>query len=270
MTSDDPKPPPYWPAWSGVWQRLLLPLALLLWITPALPFLGIGAPIGSGDARPAPTDPPGWAFAIWFPIFGLYTVFAVHAWRRDERLSQQLSLLLAIAGMTATGWMADEIAGGHGPASLAGIGVITLSAFAAALVFDRMRGLGGSPVKRVADALTGLLAGWASVALAVAIPIQLRAWLGLGPTDAPWPMVGVSLAILAGLAAVFANLMSRSLWYFAALAWGIVGLFAANWWGTGLTLVAIAYAAAGAVILWRRLRHGARGAHYGLFRGARA
>lgn len=263
MTSGEPKPPAHWPPYSGLFRRVLLPLAVLLWVIPALPFLGFGAPIGSTEAGRAPTDPPGWAFSIWFGIFALYTVFAVYAWRQDETLSRQLSLFLAMAGILAAGWMLDAITGAPLERSALTIATLATSAFAGALFFDRMRGMGGSAMKLVADALTGLLAGWSSVALAVTVPELLRRWQGLGPTDAPWPMVGVSLAILAGLSAVFASFTSRSLWYFAALAWGVAALIIANWWTSDLTVIALAYGAGGAVILWRRLGHAAPGAHSG-------
>jgi len=136
---------------------------------------------------------------------------------------------------------------------------IAILSWTAAARFDRMRGMGGSVGKLIADAATGLLSGWILVAISISIPLVIRTYTNLGPTDFPWQMIWIVLGFAALGSWVFARYVSRSLWFFAALAWGLLGIIANNWTDTGMGWIAIMTGIAGILVLSLRLLRGADG-----------
>ena len=96
------------------------------------------------------------------------------------------------------------------------------------------------------------------MAVSISIPRIIRLVRGLEPTDQVW--VSLWLALLpAGLMAwAFASRTSRSLWFLAALGWGLTGIAINNWTRTGMHWLAIVTVLAGLYIMWRRLAYGAR------------
>ncbi len=248
-----------------VWsRRLLLPLCLLQMIMPLAHRVFNGAvAIGDADAntvmRP-PEQPPGAFFAIWGVIFIAMLVCGVSALARDTTLSRQIAPPLALSAGLGSIWMGlEQVA----PDTLFGFVVLcalTASAGWGALRFDRMRGLGGSPAKFWADLATGLLAGWMSVALAISLPDLARSVLGLGPTDAVWGMLALTLAAAGAGTWLASRFITRSGWFFVAMAWGLAGLVINNWSLTQLHVPALAVFAFGCALFWMRLTRGARGA----------
>ncbi|MDP3459347.1 MAG: hypothetical protein Q8S09_08745, partial [Hyphomonas sp.] len=68
-----------------------------------------------------------------------------------------------------------------------------------------------------------------------------------------WPMFWATFAV-AGLAAwLFATRVSRSLWFFAALGWGFLGVVLNNWLRTEMHGIAAMAALGTATILFLRV-----------------
>lgn len=210
-------------------RYFLLPLAVGQILVPALPRLvDWQSSIGESPANPlmrAPESPPGVFFAIWGVIFAFYLAFAVYAALSATTLSRRLALPLALAGVFSIAWMLvvqsfGQVSWAH-PILLA----LTASTFWAAWRFDRMRGLGGSAPKFIADATTGLFAGWMTVATAISQTDLTRDLLGMANTDAVWWFLLHALAIAAILAMVAFRAITRSPFYVIALAWGLLGVF---------------------------------------------
>jgi len=247
-----------------MFRYALLPIALAQFIAPALPGLfGIGQSLGDaarGDYGGQPPEQPlGIAFSIWGVIFTAYLVFAIHALLRDDALTRRVGPPLAWAGVFNVVWML--VAQGLDVQLLNFVLLFPIIWFAwsAARAFDGLRGMGGSAMKLVTDAATGLLSGWITVAVAISTPLSIRTLTGLGATDAPWRMLIVTLAVAALAAFIFASRISRSLWYFVALGWGVFWVAANNLAVTGMTTLAIGAFFAGAAIVTLRLTRGANG-----------
>lgn len=89
---------------------LVLLTALLQIVTPALPGLGFGEPIGSqSDAVRTLITPAGWAFSIWGALYTGSLVFAVYqllASNRDNRLLRQIRMPAAGAFLGNAAWAA--------------------------------------------------------------------------------------------------------------------------------------------------------------------
>ena len=239
-------------------RHVLLPLALLQIVMPTLPLWADWAsPIGgngvSGPAR-APESPPGVFFAIWGVIFPTYLLFALIAWREDTTLTRRLASPLAITGVLGALWMLVEQ---FIPLSVINYPVLlclAAAAFWSAVRFDQMRGLGGSPQKFIADLCTGLYAGWMTAATAIATTSVVRTVLGLGETDAVWPMLTLALIVAGGLALIAFHRVTRSPWYVAALAWALIGIVINNWFLVGQHVPAVATAVFGLLLLHHRFR----------------
>ena len=224
------------------------------------PTLGIGTPIGNATrGLDAPEQPLPVFFAIWGLIFGAFLVFALIAWRRREPWMLTVAKPLALAGLGNIVWMLSAQLITSQALDFLLLFPIAAFSWLAALRFDRLRGMGGSPEKLVADAATGLLAGWILVAAGISLPLVIRNTLGYGPTDYPWQMLWITLGFAAFGAWMFARYVSRSLWFFAALAWGLLGILANNWINTGMGWLAIMTGVSGGLILALRLLRGADG-----------
>ncbi len=146
------------------------------------------------------------------------------------------------------------------PLDFALLFLVAAPAWVAARRFDRMRGLGGSALKLLSDALTGLLAGWVTVAIAISTAPLLRWAFDLGASDRPWLMLWAALAVAAGGAWLASARFTRSLWYFAALLWGVGGIVVNNFQRTEYGFLAWAALLAAIVIAFARMTRGARGA----------
>lgn len=239
---------------------LLLIIAVLQWTAPLLPLLGLGQTIGEQavEGGRAPELPPGVFFSIWSVIFLAYTVFALSALLRPTYLERHLSLPLLVAGAGNVTWMIAAQSIGNDWLNFIILLPILLFAWEAAHRLHRMGGFDGTGRRFNAAALTGLLSGWASVAISISLPGLVRDIQGAGPTDHVWISLWIALITAGTLAWAYSVRVSRGLFYFIALSWGLIGIVINNWYLTGLNWLAIAAALSGAFILWRRFKGGAR------------
>ncbi|MEL7471650.1 MAG: hypothetical protein AAFN27_24615, partial [Pseudomonadota bacterium] len=175
------------------------------------------------------------------------------AFVRETELVRRVGPPLAIAGALNVLWMLSAQLIASQLLNTLLLFPIAWCAWRAAREFDQMRGLGGDASKLVADATTGLLSGWITVAVAISAPLTVRTLTGLGASDAPWQMLFLTLAVAAGGAYAFASRVSRSLWYFVALGWGVACIALNNWFVTGMNPMAVIAALAGAAIIRFRL-----------------
>lgn len=243
----------------------LLPIAILQFVIPALPELfGIGTPVGDAAredyAGLPPEQPIGAMFSIWGLIFTLFALFALYALRREDTLVRRIAPSLAVAGAFNCLWMLLAQTVQSQLLNTALLIPIAVFAWIAARRFDLMRGMGGSAIKLTADAVTGLLAGWISVAIAISLPLTLRTLSALGASDYPWLMLWLTLTAAIIAAYAFARWISRSFWFFAALGWGLIGIVLNNWYVTGMHWLAIVTGIMTLIILYYRLKNGASGA----------
>lgn len=245
-------------------RRALLPVAIAQCAAPFLHALAPGGrPIGSDTETAmlrAPEDPPGAFFAIWALIFAFYLAFAIFALVRDEPLTRRLAPPLLAAGGLGTAWMLGEQLGAPLIWQAPVLFAMAAASWWGAWRFDHMRGLGGSAPKFIADATTGLLAGWLSLASAITALALVRAMFGIAATDSVWPMLlmGLGLASLAALAA--GHWVTRSPWFTAALLWGFFGIALNNWTLTGLHVPAVAAATVWLALFWHRFAEPPHGA----------
>ena len=239
----------------------LIALGILQPLSGALaPLSGIGTPIGNATrGLGAPEQPLPAFFSIWTLIFGAYIAFACTAWRQREPWMLRLAAPLALAGLANIAWMLSAQLIVSQTADFLLLFPVAVFSWTAALRFDQMRGMGGSPGKLIADAASGLLSGWILVAIGISVPLMIRNVTSYGATDFPWQMLWTTLGTVAFGAWVFARYVSRSLWFFAALAWGVAGIVANNWMATGMGWLAIMAGLSGMLILSLRLFRGADG-----------
>ena len=241
--------------------RALVLIGLLQPLAGALaPLTGLGTPIGATTRTlGAPEQPLAAFFSIWGLIFGAFLAFGYLAWRRREPWMHAVGTPLALAGIANIVWMLSAQLIAWQPLDFLLLFPIAVFSWTAAARFDRMRGMGGSVEKFVADMATGLLAGWILVAAGISVPLLIRHVAPYGPTDFPWQMLWACLGTIAFGAWMFARYVSRSLWFFAALAWGLLGIIANNWTVTGMGWLAIMTGVSGGLILSLRLLRGADG-----------
>jgi hypothetical protein len=166
---------------------------------------------------------------------------------------------LALAGAANIVWMLSAQLIAKQPVDFLLLFPVAAMSWMAAARFDRMRGMGGSGGKFMADVATGLLSGWILVAIGISVPLLIRSFTSYGPTDFPWQMLWISLGVVAFGSWVFARYVSRSLWFFVALAWGLTGVIVNNWTVTGMGWLAIMTGVSGGLILGLRLLRGADG-----------
>lgn len=239
---------------------MLLAVAIAQWIVPLLPQLGNGSPIGT-EAREGgipPELPPGLFFSIWSVIFALYAVFALTALLKPTYLERTLAVPLLLAGAGGVVWMLAAQTISNEWLNFLLLLPILLFSWEAAHRLHRMGGWDGTWRRLVAGALTGLFSGWITVAVSISLPRLVRMVRDLGPTDHVWQSLWIALVPAALLAWLFANRVSRSLWFFAAFAWGLAGIAVNNWARTGTHWLAIMTVLLGLYVLWRRLAYGAR------------
>lgn len=241
---------------------LLVLVAVLQWTVPLLPLAGLGQTIGEQaveGGRP-PELPPGVFFSIWSVIFLLYTVFAVLAVTKPRYLERHLAIPLLAAGAGNVVWMLAAQFLGNDTLNLVLIVPILLFAWEASHRMHRMGGFDGTWRRLNAAALTGLLSGWATVALSISLPRVVRHLRGLAPTDDVWISLWIALITAGLLTWLYAARVSRGLFFFVALSWGLAGIAANNWYVTGMGWLAAATVLAWGIILWQRLTKGARDA----------
>ena len=239
---------------------LLLCVAVLQWLVPVLPVLGLGENVGARTMQDGigPELPPGIFFAIWSVIFTAYLIFALLAVLKPTFLEHHLGPPLLIAGAGNVAWMLAAQFIGNDWLNFVLLCPILVFAWEAAHRLHRMGGWDGTARRLNAVVLTGLLSGWLAVAISISIPELVRQLRGLEASDQVWISLWLALVPAGLLAWSFASRVSRGLWFFVALAWGISGIAINNWTRLGTHFLAIAAVCVGLYILWRRLAYGAR------------
>jgi hypothetical protein len=234
---------------------LILLVGILQPLTGALAALGIGSPIGADTAgTDAPEQPLPAFFSIWGVIFFAYAGFGIAGILRAPAWYPRVGWPMLIAGTSNVIWMLSAQLIGLQPLNFLLLAPIFAAAWIAAARAEALRNAERATLSfRFADAASGLLAGWISVATAISVPLTIRTVTGLMPTDYVWPMFWSAVAVAALAAYLFTSRVSRSLWFFAAMGWGFAGVAINNWIRTEMHLVAAMAALAAATILLLRV-----------------
>ena len=239
---------------------LVLIVGLLQPLMGALaPVFGIGIPVGDANrAAMAPEQPMPPFFSIWSVIFAVYIAFAVAGLRKPERWPQVMGVPLLLAGVGNIVWLLSAQLIGIQILNFILLAPIFLFAWWTARIAHDLRSGERSAGYYLGATASGLLAGWISAATAVSIPLTVRSLTGLGETDFPWPMFWSTLISASVFAWIFASRISASLWYFAALGWGILGIAFHNWLETGMHLIGHVAFGCLVLLLLVRLTRGAK------------
>jgi hypothetical protein len=234
---------------------LILLLGILQPLSGALaPVFGIGTPIGDASASTrAPEQPLPAFFSIWGLIFLAYAGFGLAGILRPAAWFAKVGWPMLAAGLANIVWMVSAQLIVSQPLDFLLLAPIFGSAWIASARVQALRASDSGLTLKAADAACGLLAGWISVATAISIPLTIRTFTGLAPTDFPWPMFWTTFAAACLASWLFSTRISRSLWFFAALAWGLLGIVLNNWLRTEMHLLAGMAALGTATILLLRV-----------------
>ncbi len=231
-------------------HRWLLPMAILHFLVPVLPRLGIGEGMdvrAVQDGIP-PELPLGLFFLIWLVIFSLYLVLAIRVWRRKDLVSPEANAALAAAGAGNVIWLLVSQFTDIVWLNMILLIPILVASWRAAYLLDN------SPSDQMAQRVAGLMSGWLTAALAISIPDTTRWVLGWAVSDYMWVSLWLALVPAAFLTWVFVRHISRTWWFFAALGWGLLGVATNNWLRTEAHGLAIATVFMGLYVIWRRYR----------------
>lgn len=244
-------------------RKTLIVIALLQFAAPLLPLAGFGETMGvrAVEGGIPPELPLGLFFSIWSVIFLGYLWLAIAALRAPDTVSAVILAPLWLAGLGNVVWMVSAQLIGLAWLDFLLLVPILLMAWEAAQRLELTGGGGRSVNGHISELVTGLLAGWLAVAVSISVPDVVRTVFGYGASDYVWPSLWLALVPAAGLAWLFASRFSQSWWFFAALAWGLIGVFANNWFRTQTHALALAVFVFGLYVLWRRARYGAQGAN---------
>lgn len=199
------------------------------------PLLGVGRPLGEGDADGAanPVNPPGPAFAIWgllFPAALLYALYQAAPRRAADPLLRRVGWPTAAAFAVTAAWVALSQLVGIPPAADVAFSAAVLAGYLIALAR-----LGPAPPRAVAAAV-GLSGGWLTVALGVNVAAAV-----LAGGSAPPTAVAVGVVAAAGTAGmVVGRAVGGGRWYAGPVAWGLAWVAGGNLAAGGNPAVATA------------------------------
>lgn len=206
--------------------------ACLQILTPLLPELGMGRPIGSqSDSVRTLLTPAGWAFSIWGPLYAGSIVFALFQLMPSQRENIRLSTLRWPAAGAFLGnafWAAYTQFFGLSVISA----VIILWTLACLLVIYRQISSWNSKptpaeIGFVVVPLSAL-AAWLTAASIVNISASLR-FHGIEASNAAAPLIGAAVLLLGGALAAFAVARGRgNLAYAMTFIWALVAIYAAG------------------------------------------
>ena len=220
---------------------------------------GVGARALEAGIRPE--LPPGLFFAIiWNVIFVLFLIYAIGAARRDAYTDQKMTPGLIATGGLIIIWMLSAQFLQNIWIDLLLLFPVLGLAWNVSRDLDILGGFDGTGERLVLCAFTGLLSGWITTAVSISIPEALAHALGHGSSDFVWRYLWLTLGCASVLAFGFTRWISRSVWFFVGLGWGIVGIAVNNLSRLDMPLLGYITIAAGVVIIYRRLAKGARGA----------
>lgn len=187
---------------------LLVALALLQIVTPALPALGIGQDIGTRSAE-APTliTPPGWAFAVWGPIYLgliLYAVWSALPRNRARPIVRRVAPFAAIGIALNALWpVVYQLQGSSGWSVL--VILAEAIAFGLATRATTATALGArDPDRWLVTLPIGAIAGWVTAAAI----LNVAGWLG---NVARVPLPAFAPEVWAMLAIAFGSVLASAL-----------------------------------------------------------
>ena len=222
-------------------------------LTPLLPQLGVGQPIGDqSDAVRTLITPAGWAFSIWGALYLGSTLFAIYQLLPAQRGNPLLARIRWPAAGAFLGnglWAAYTQVFGLSAISVSII-ILTLACLVAIYrVFASGRPGGGqfSTGERWLVFLPlSALTAWLTVATTVNIAASLRFHGAEGGAAAP--MIAGAVVVAAGVIAATALIRGRGNLPFAVVfLWALAAIFAAG--GQEATLVAGATAIAAVLVV---------------------
>jgi len=242
---------------TGMTATIAVVLAAALQIlTPLLPQLGVGEPIGTrSDSVRTLITPAGWAFSIWGALYAGSTAFAIYQLlpsQRDNPLLQRIRWPAAGAFLGNAAWAAYT--------QVYGLSVISvvIIAFTLLCLLTIYRAISDARLSTGERWLVYLplsaLTAWLTVATVVNIAASLRFHGVEGGAAAP--LIGAAILAVAGIVAAAALARGRgNLPYAAVFLWALAAIYAAGGQEAGLIAAACAVAAllvVGGAILGRR------------------
>lgn len=222
----------------------VLAAAVLQILTPLLPQLGIGEPIGSrSDAVRTLITPAGWAFSIWGALYTGATLFAMYQAlpaQRGNPLLRQIRWPAAGAFLGNALWAAyTQIYGLSVVSVLIIAGTLTCLLTIYRIVSDARLSTGE---RWLVYLPLSALAAWLTVATTVNIAASLRYHGVEGGAAAP--LIGAAIIVVAGVIAAAALVRGRgSLPYAAVFLWALAAIYAAGGREAGVIAAATAVAA---------------------------
>jgi hypothetical protein len=235
---------------SPLARALPILCAIVQVLTPLLPGIGIGRPIGDqSDIARTLVTPAGWAFAIWGALYTGTIVFAVYQALPRQRSNPLLARLRWPAAGAFLGnalWAAYTQVFGLGVPSVVVI-LFTLACLIATLrtLAAWPHGFSGGERWCAALPLTAL-ASWLMVASIVNIAATLR-FIGVDGGDAT-PLIAAALLLVAGFIAAWALVATRGCPPYALVfLWALAAIWAAG--GQAATLVALAVLGAALLVV---------------------
>lgn len=187
-----------------------------------------GQNMGAVSARyPTLLTPAGWAFSIWGLIFlslAAYAVWQLLPAQRRSPLPDAVALPLSVASVAAGLWVvcfSYELI-----AVCTALMLLTLGALI--IGYGRARRLvRGGAAPALASGPLSLFLGWISVATVVNLTLALRELGWTPPVNLSVLLSVVLLAVVLGLGLLLAFRLRDAL-YPLALAWGLLGIWAAR------------------------------------------
>ena len=233
--------------------------AVLHIVTPILPSLGVGQPIGDqSDSVRTLITPAGWAFSIWGALYSGSLLFALyHALpaQRDNELVAQVRWPAAGAFLGNAVWAAYTQVFGLSVLSAAIIVFTLVCLLKAYRQFAAWEPRFSRSERLLAVLPLTALAAWLTVATIVNIAAALR-FHGVEAGESA-PAIGAAVIVVGGLIAALALARGKgNPPYLLVFLWGLAGIHAAGGQQSGSIAAATAIAAllafGGAIAGWRR------------------
>lgn len=223
--------------------------AALQILTPVMPALGIGEPIGSqSDSVRTIITPAGWAFSIWGALYTGSTLFAIYQAlpaQRNNPLIERLRWPAAGAFLGNALWAAYTQVFGLSAISVVIIGATLLCLLVCYRTLSSARQL-TTGERWLAYLPLCALAAWLTVATTVNIAAALR-YHGVEAGESA-PVIGAIIVVVAGAIGATALVRGRgNLPYAAVFLWALAAIFAAG--GQQSSLVAGGVAVAAVLII---------------------
>lgn len=237
--------------------------AVLQILTPVLPALGVGTPIGEqSDSVRTLITPAGWAFSIWGALYSgsiLFAIFQALPAQRDNPLLARVRWPAAGAFLGNAAWAAYTQVFGLSLISAAIIVFTLLCLLAAFRQFSAWEPRFTRSERWLAVLPLCALAAWLTVATIVNIAAALK-FHGVEASGAA-ASIGAAIVVVGGVIAALALARGEgNPPYLAVFLWALAGIYTAGGHESGLiagaTAVAALLAVIGALAGFRRAKPG--------------